>query len=183
MWADANIVKLVFVVNDAETEAHLRKNAAAWSRLATPIVVQDLCRDEALAFLGQPYLMEHDQLAARAAGDRDGPASHPGRSPVSPIAVRRRSTSARTGKAMDSELAGRIVELVGGRILQLIAMKRDWCQGVSFDDSADELKSREREKLLQVITISNVSMTSLRSLFSSFRISASRFFFKMWGKN
>lgn len=63
VWADANIVKLVFVINDTETDRHLRKNAAAWSRLATPVVVEDLGRDEALAFLGEPYLMEQDQLS------------------------------------------------------------------------------------------------------------------------
>jgi len=42
--------------------------------------------------------------------------------------------------------------LVGGRILQLIVMKRDWLYGVPFDDSAEELKYREREKLLQVLS-------------------------------
>jgi len=51
---------------------------------------------------------------------------------------------------MDEERAGRIVEMVGGRMLQLIAMKRDWLYGVSFDDSANQLKNRERDKLLQV---------------------------------
>ena len=135
MWADANVVKLVFVVSDTETESHLRKNVGAWSRLATPVIVNDLHQDEALAFLKEPYLMEHHQLAAAgAAGD----------------SVVRRSVSPRTGKSMDGELAGQIVDLVGGRILQLIAMKRDWLYGVSFDDSAEELKYREREKLLQV---------------------------------
>jgi len=54
VWADANIVKLVFVINDTETETYLRKNGAAWSRLSTPIVVEDLCRNEALAFLSEP---------------------------------------------------------------------------------------------------------------------------------
>ena len=133
MWADANIVKLVFIINDTESETHLRKNGGAWSRLATPVVVDDLRQNEALAFLKAPYLMELDQLAA--AGD----------------GVVRRSASPRTGKSMDDELAGQIVDLVGGRVLQLIAMKRDWLYGVSFDDSAEELKYREREKLLQVL--------------------------------
>jgi len=52
---------------------------------------------------------------------------------------------------MDAGLAEQIVELVGGRILHLIAMKRDWLYGISFDDSANELTSREREQLLQVL--------------------------------
>jgi len=135
VWADANIVKLVLIINDTETETHLSKNSGAWSRLATPIIVDDLRRDEALAFLKAPYLREQDQLAAGAASD--GKAQHP--------------ASPRTGKSMDGDLAERIVDLVGGRILQLIAMKRDWHNGVSFDDSAEELKNREREQLLQVL--------------------------------
>jgi len=134
VWADANIVKLVLIINDTETETHLSKNSGAWSRLATPIIVDDLRRDEALAFLNEPYLMEQDQLTAG--------------STVSLMV--RQSASPRTGKTMDGDLAGRIVDLVGGRILQLIVMKRDWLYGVSFDDSAEELKNREREKLLQV---------------------------------
>jgi len=119
----------VFIINDTETEAHLRKNTGAFSRLATPVIVDDLKRNEALAFLKAPYLMEQDQLAAKTA---DG------------------STSGKTGKTMDDERAGRIVEMVGGRMLQLIAMKRDWLYGVSFNDSANQLKNRERDKLLQV---------------------------------
>ena len=134
MWADANIVKIVFVINDTETETQLSKNSGAWSRLATPVVVDDLRQNEALAFLKAPYLREHDQLAAGTASD----------------GVVQRSASPRTGKSMADELAGQIVDLVGGRILQLIAMKRDWLYGVSFDDSAEELKYREQEKLLQV---------------------------------
>ena len=135
MWADANVVKLVFVINNTETETHMSKNSGAWSRLATPVIVDDLHQDEALAFLKSPYLTEQDRLAAGTAGD---------------IAIQQ-SANPKSGKSMDGELAGRIVELVGGRILQLIAMKRDWLYGVSFDDSAEELKSREREKLLQVL--------------------------------
>ena len=124
----------MFIVSDTETEAQLSKNTGAWSRLATPVIVDDLHREEALTFLRAPYLREHDQLAAQTADD---------------IGIRR-STSPRTGKMMDEERAGRIVEMVGGRMLQLIAMKRDWLYGVSFDDSANQLKNRERDKLLQV---------------------------------
>ena len=146
MWADANIVKLVFIINDTVTETHLRKNSGAWSRLATPVFVDDLRQDEALAFLQAPYLMEQDELAAETAGD----------------GVVRQYTSPRTGKTMNGELTGRIVELVGGRILQLIAMKRDWLYGISFDDSAEELKNREREKLLQVVSNTHLCCFCLR---------------------
>ena len=142
MWADANIVKLVLIINDTETETHLSKNSGAWSRLATPIIVDDLRRDEALAFLKAPYLREHDQLAAGAAGDGKV----------------QQASSPRTGKSMDGDLAGRIVDLVGGRILRLIVMKRDWLYGVSFDDSAEELKNREREQLLQVLPSASASI-------------------------
>jgi len=134
VWADANIVKLVLIINDTETETHLSKNSGAWSRLATPVIVDDLRRDEALAFLKEPYLMEQDQLTAG----------------TTVTLMVRQPASPRTGKTMDDDLAGRIVDLVGGRMLQLITMKRDWLYGVSFDDSAEELKNREREKLLQV---------------------------------
>ena len=136
MWADANIVKLVFIINDTETEAHMSKNSDAWSRLATPVIVDDLRQNEAITFLKSPYLREQDQLAAGAGAAGDD--------------VVGRSVSPRTGKSMDDQLAGQIVDLVGGRILQLIAMKRDWLYGVPFDDSAEELKYREQEKLLQV---------------------------------
>ena len=129
IWADANIVKLVFVINDTETETQLSKNSGAWSRLATPVVVEDLHQDEAVSFLKAAYFREQDRRAAGATGDVTNPA---------------------TGKTMDDGLARRIVDLVGGRVLQLIAMKRDWLYGVSFDDSAQELKNREREQLMQV---------------------------------
>ena len=121
MWADANIVKMVFIINDTDTETYLMtKGGGTWSRLATPILVNDLSNEDAVDFLKSPYLMEQDQLAAQA--------------------------NPRTGRTMDDELAGRIVALVGGRILQLIAMKRDWLDGVSFDDSADELKKKEERR-------------------------------------
>ena len=152
VWADANIVKLVFIINDTETETQLRKNSGAWSRLATPIIVDDLHRDEALAFLKAPYLREQDQLTAQAAGD--GKVQEP--------------ASPRIGKSMDGHLARRIVDLVGGRILQLIAMKRDWLYGVSFDDSAEELKNREREQLLEVLL--HVSVTIFFSLSMTVRV-------------
>ena len=137
VWADANIVKLVFITNETETEKHMMSNGDTWSRMATPIIVDDLHRQEALAFLKAPYLTEDDLQAAETDSDPRI----------------RRSASPRTGKTMDSELAERIVDLVGGRILQLIAMKRDWLYGVSFDDSAEELKSGEHEKLLQVLAL------------------------------
>jgi len=96
--------------------------------------------------------MEQDQLrAAGAAGDAK---------------IRRSASLSRTGEKMDGDLAGRIVELVGGRMLQLIAMKRDWLYGVSFDHSADELKSREREKLLQVLATAAVICFFVPDLFS-----------------
>jgi len=141
VWADANIVKLVFITNDTETEKQMTRNSGAWSRMATPVVVDDLRRQEALAFLRAPYLREEQRQAG---------AERPGDAKTG------RSTCPRTGETMDGERAAQIVELVGGRILQLIAMKRDWFHDVSFEDSAHELKSREQEILLQVLALQRV---------------------------
>jgi hypothetical protein len=130
LWADTNIVKLVLVNNDEEMEAQLQTNTTSWARLATPIIVEDLSPDEAVAFLTSPHFMEQDAVTVPAAGSG--------------------SRSAATPTVMDLERARRIVDLVGGRILHLIAFRRDWLEGVSFDDTAEELKGREREKLFKV---------------------------------
>jgi len=50
--------------------------------------------------------------------------------------------------AMSEEIAEKIVDLVGGRIIHLISFKRDFVFGISFDDTADRLKEREREKFI-----------------------------------
>jgi hypothetical protein len=126
LWADANTVKMVFINNEEETEALLQKNASCWSRLATPIIVEDLNDDEAVAFLMAANFMEQETSASR--------------STIHPI----------TATAMPVERAERVVDLVGGRILHLIEFKRAWFRGIKFEETADELKDRERERLLKV---------------------------------
>ena len=42
------------------------------------------------------------------------------------------------------------MRLVGGRIHQLIAVKSAWMNGVSFEDTARELRQKEREKFLDI---------------------------------
>ena len=52
---------------------------------------------------------------------------------------------------MSAAEASRIVDLVGGRIHHLIRFKRDWTRGVPFELTADELKSRERDKFFRML--------------------------------
>lgn len=121
LWADANIVKLVLVNNDESMEDQLRQNQSSWARIETPITVDDLADDEAIAFLTSPHHMEQDELKS------DSP-----------------------HEVMSLERARKIVQLVGGRILYLIAFRRDWQRGVRYDETAEELKGRERDKLQKV---------------------------------
>ena len=43
-------------------EDQLRQNQSSWARLATPIIVEDLADDEALAFLTSPHFMEQGRV-------------------------------------------------------------------------------------------------------------------------
>ena len=117
---------MIFVNNDEETESLLQKNTSCWSRMATPIVVEDLTSDEAVNFLTSDNFMEHG------------------------LEVTLTSTSKETNSAMSMDRARRIVDLVGGRMLHLIEFKRAWLDGVSFEEMAEELKDRERQLLLKV---------------------------------
>jgi len=119
LWADTNTVKVIFVNNDEETEEILQNNSSCWSRLATPINISDMSREDALKFLMMPKFME------------------------SP-------TAGSVESAMSQEIAEKIVNLVGGRIVHLISFKRDFVFGIPFDDTAEQLKEREREKFIHV---------------------------------
>ena len=118
LWADTNIVKLIFVNNDEEVELFFQKQSSSWSRASVPIFIGDLSREEAISYLGSTRFMENE--------------------PESP------------SFSMPSDDAGRVVDLVGGHLHHLIIFKRDWIRGVPFDDTAEELKNREREKFLHV---------------------------------
>jgi hypothetical protein len=117
---------MVFINNEEETEALLQKNPSCWSRLATPIIVEDLNNNEAVEFLTAANFMEQDAKSSK--------------STIRPA----------IDTAMPLERAKRIVDLVGGRILHLIEFKRAWFRGISFEETAEELKGREREQLLKV---------------------------------
>jgi hypothetical protein len=124
LWADTNTVKTVFVNNNEKTEALLQNNASCWSRLATPIIVEDLSKDEAVEFLMSGHFMERDVTVSEQPED-----------------------GIRTDSRMSLEKARQIFDLVGGRIIHLIEFKRAWLRGVKFEAMAEELKDRERERL------------------------------------
>ena len=42
LWADLNIVKMVFVCYTEEIGRQLRKSSSLWSRAATPLYIGDL---------------------------------------------------------------------------------------------------------------------------------------------
>ncbi|KAK2156979.1 hypothetical protein LSH36_201g03035 [Paralvinella palmiformis] len=120
LWADTNIVKMVFVGNDESTEAVLQEHASNWSRAAPPVHVCDMSKEEAIRFLRDPQLLESDE--ATDAGDG----------------------------AMSVDDAERVYQLVGGRVQLMIAFKRDHRLGLPFQSTADELIFKEREKFMDV---------------------------------
>lgn len=60
------------------------------------------------------------------------------------------SHSAANKKTMTQEQAAQVVELVGGRMVHLVAFKRDVVLGKSIEETMEQLKDREREKFVQV---------------------------------
>ena len=53
MWADWNMVRVIFVINDEETDMILQRNSSNWSRTAVLVCVDDLSREETIRFLSQ----------------------------------------------------------------------------------------------------------------------------------
>lgn len=53
-------------------------------------------------------------------------------------------------KIMSMEEAKKIAELVGGHIHHLIICKRNWISGISYEDTANDLKMREKEKFVSL---------------------------------
>lgn len=121
LWADANTVKVVFVNNDEATEALMQKNASSWSRAANPMLIDDLSNEDAIKFLTFERLWE--TLI-------DG--------------------SSYCDKSMTTSEAEKVVELVGGRILDLLTFKRAYSLGIPIDVISEQVKDREREKFIQV---------------------------------
>jgi len=107
----------------------LQKNASCWSRLAKPIIVEDLTEDEAVNFLMSDTFMEQDVAS---------------------------SGGCAAATALPPEKVRWIVDQVGGRLLLLIEFKRAWLDGGDLEEIAEERKNREREDLLKVTPIIRV---------------------------
>ncbi|ESN91777.1 hypothetical protein HELRODRAFT_165853 [Helobdella robusta] len=121
LWADANIVKVVFINNDEETEEILQKNSSSWSRAAKPIVFDDMSQEEALKFLIVDRLWE---TLVEGSSNKD--------------------------IVMTAKEAQTIVQLVGGRVLDLLIFKRDYSKGCPIAVISEHVKDREREKFIHV---------------------------------
>lgn len=99
----------------------MQKNFSSWSRAGKPILFEDLSRKEAMNFLMNGVFME------RVDGDRDV-----------------------TSSKMHRDMASRIFDIVGGRLIHLIAFKRNFFTGIPFDQTLQQLKNQEREKFVIV---------------------------------
>ena len=121
-WADLNLVKVIFIVSDDETETLLRQNSNNWSRAATLIYVGDLEIEDAVRFLAGVYAESRTSTKDNVDG----------------------------GDAMTAEYLNNVFDLVGGRIVQLMAFKRDFRRGIPFATTADRLKDGERVKFTDV---------------------------------
>ena len=71
LWADTNVVKLVFVNNDEEVELFFQKHSSHYSRAAPPIFVGELSREESIQFLGSPRFMENQPTSPKFSMPRD----------------------------------------------------------------------------------------------------------------
>ena len=120
LWADANIVKIIFINNDESIEEDMQKNSSSWSRCGKCFIIGDLTRNEAIKFL-----TAHDLMENHTCEDID------------------------CLKFTMNE-AEKIFNLVGGRILDLIAFKRQYVKGASIDEISESLKNRVREKFIRV---------------------------------
>ena len=126
LWADTNVIKVVFVTNSENTGVLMQQHPSNWSRAAPPICIGDMTRAETIEFLKDPCVLESDH---------------------------RKPTKA---DAMTCEQAELIYDLVGGRVHHLISFKRDSATGVPYETTVTELKSKEREKFLDVSRSSSI---------------------------
>lgn len=116
-------LQLILVYNDEDTLDLMQNSYSCWSRAAEPIIVGDLTRREALQFLTNGVYMENFNNVV----DRD-------------------VTCFRMGR----EHATQIVDTVGGRMIHLIAFKRDYAAGIPFSDTIRQLMNQEQEKFVRV---------------------------------
>lgn len=119
LWADTNTVKVIFIINDEETEMLLHKNSSSWSRIGSPLIIDDLTKEEAITFLTSAPFLETTL-------DEDN------------------------NKAMSEEQATKVFNFVGGRMVHLVVFKREFVLGKSFEETANTMREREREKFISV---------------------------------
>ena len=120
LWADTNTVKIVFVAYSDAVHRRLHDCTSCWSRAAAPIHIGDLSDADAMLFL------QRDRHLESIADELN------------------------LSSCMVTSYAKETVRLVGGRLHQLIAVKSAWMNGASFEDTARELRQKEREKFLDV---------------------------------
>jgi len=63
LWADMNIVKVIFICNDEKTIEVMQSHASNWSRAAAPIYAEDMSKEQAIAFLGEPLMLSGEKEA------------------------------------------------------------------------------------------------------------------------
>ena len=124
LWADTNIVKLVFISNGEYVEEVFQQNQSVWARADSTFYVGDLAYEDAVRFLQRKQFYERG--------------------------VRERSQGVLHNPMTRAE-AEAIVDLVGGRIQHLLQFRRDWEEGVPYEFTAERLKAKERQKLSRIL--------------------------------
>lgn len=71
LWSDTNIVKIILVSNNEDAEMVLKKVHSNWSRAESPIIIEDLDHDEAIAFLKSNLFHQESNLVANTLTDED----------------------------------------------------------------------------------------------------------------
>ena len=146
MWADTNIVKMVFVSNDEKTEEVLQANHSAWSRAALPVLLGDLSKEEANEFLryADPIMIKATQACRqqKQAQIRKDKARNP-------------NGGTDEGDGLDipempEKHSQEVINLVGGRVQNLLVAKREWLKGNPFEETANHLKLKERSKFIEI---------------------------------
>ena len=174
LWADTHIVKMVFVTNDEKTEEVMQRNHSAWSRAALPIVIGDLSPDEA-----RQFLRLHDPIMTKATlecrkrrckghhhGDEEngqknntetngnkhnGNGNGNGGGHGGNDSVRNNGGNGDEEQAvMPDAHMDQVIDLVGGRVQNLLVCKRDWLKGSPFHYTSNHLRLKERSKFIEI---------------------------------
>lgn len=124
LWADSNIVKLVLVNNDEDLDLTMQTNSSSWSRVASPILISDLSHQEAVQFLTSSPIYQKDIINS--------------------------NENEKLSIKLTVEEAEKIIRLVGGRILHLIAFKTEHRMGYELDEIEMKVINKEQEKFVNV---------------------------------